>query len=542
MALRRRDLIAAGSAALAWPGLASSGLAWGQAPKKRYALVIGNDGYGGGVGPLRNAVNDSKLVADALRAIGFEIPDDAYLKDASRAKVMAAVRAHAQRLTAAGDDAIGYFYYAGHGAARPDGGNYLIPITDVDPTSLSFWDESVALDWLLTDGLAVPCAQIISIDACRNQLRLPNRDVGGGSFKSVRGLEVSGTGRPTNMFLSFATWEGQTAFDATGQSANGPYAQALVGNLKQPGRVIDLFDDVRLDVLERTQQAQEPMNLSRLSRESRDIVFEKAVTPPQPHPEREHTDSPGPQPPVDDRAGTRGVRRQLNHALVISCTYDGQQAALPNSGTDAAKVAEALSGSGYDITRVVGPDKATMMSKVQGFAEMLKRDGPAAVGVVYFAGHGNSWNGHNYLMPEGRLPQMSDQLPQAGVALEDIIRALDVAHAGAVCLLIDGGRRLGLMAGKMPERGFADDFGTNNVIVAFSTSPGQFAIDTPTGSRFAAALADEMRKPERRYLEQLLAAVRRRILSETGGEMAPSYLSSVQTQIYFRDGAGLISN
>jgi hypothetical protein len=74
------------------------------------------------------------------------------------------------------------------------------------------------------------------------------------------------------MFISFATWEGETASDGRADDNNGPYAKALGTRLLEPAVTVrDMFENVRLDVLEMTLQRQEPMNLSRLQRRSSDI-------------------------------------------------------------------------------------------------------------------------------------------------------------------------------------------------------------------------------------------------------------------------------
>jgi uncharacterized caspase-like protein len=41
--------------------------------EKRVALVIGNRDYKASVGPLANPLNDIRLVADALKSVGYEV-------------------------------------------------------------------------------------------------------------------------------------------------------------------------------------------------------------------------------------------------------------------------------------------------------------------------------------------------------------------------------------------------------------------------------------------------------------------------------------
>lgn len=511
----RRGVLAGSAATLMWPGAHAQADA--QTQGGRYALVVGNDRYTDAIGPLRNAVNDARLVADALRACGFEIPDDALVINQGRDRLMAAARAHAARVAAAGENAVGFLYYAGHGVARADGRNYLIPIVgeDVDMTSLALWDSSISLDWLLGDALAnVSGAQIVAIDACRNELRVPNRGAGGaGSFRSVRGIEVV-SGQRANAFLSFATWEGQTAFDGSAAAGNGPYAAALAERLRLPGRVIELFDDVRIDVLERTQQIQEPMNLSRLSNASRGLEL--------------RVPTPGAYYSINYD------RTPVNHALVIGCSYAADDARrLPTTHGDAGKLGEALAASNFRVQTLLDPDRDAMMQAIRDFADGLKARG-AAIGVISFSGYGSSQAEHNYLLPEGPLPEGPPDLAQRGVSVEWIIRTLDEANVRAAAVLIDCGRQLPYLNAKAVEAGFAEQFGTQNVVLAYSTAPGTFVVDGPQGSRFAEALAVEIRSPERRHFEAMLMSVSERVAADTNGMMRPFFLSSAATPIFFR--------
>src|SRR5262249_14897242 len=93
--------------------------------EKRMALLIGNQGYATEVGPLKNPHKDIRIVGAALGKVGFEIL--APVKDASRDQILYAAHDFADRLRAAGSDAVGFLYYSGHGVAV-GGDNFLIPV------------------------------------------------------------------------------------------------------------------------------------------------------------------------------------------------------------------------------------------------------------------------------------------------------------------------------------------------------------------------------------------------------------------------------
>jgi uncharacterized caspase-like protein len=81
--------------------------------EKRIALLIGNQAYTAEIGVLANPHNDVVLLERTLKGLGFEV---ATLRDADLATLTRAVNAFARRLAGAGQDAVGFFYYSGHGA------------------------------------------------------------------------------------------------------------------------------------------------------------------------------------------------------------------------------------------------------------------------------------------------------------------------------------------------------------------------------------------------------------------------------------------
>lgn len=130
----------------------------------RFALVIGNANYTE-VSPLANPVNDVELVAEALRATGFEVTA---LVDADQPTFENAVRSFAAQLSAAGEDAVGLFYFAGHGVQH-NGQNYLIPVNAPITAVTDLRYRAVAAEWVL--GLleeAENSTNIMVLDACRN--------------------------------------------------------------------------------------------------------------------------------------------------------------------------------------------------------------------------------------------------------------------------------------------------------------------------------------------------------------------------------------
>ncbi len=535
--MRRRDVMLLGAASLAWPGR----LAEGQPPDARLALVIGNAAYSEGIGPLRNTINDAALIAGGLEASGFALHGGKVFTDLGRRELLDAVRTYEAALASAGPDAVGCFYYAGHGAAHPERGNYLIPVGDYQELDETLWDDSIALNWLFDRLGSVLSPQVVCIDACRNVLRLPreNRDISGGQpFRSLR-TEAGEVQRP-NMFISYATWEGQLASDGTTDTGNGPYALAVAQNMQGAGQTVrDMFETVRLDVLELTGQLQEPMNISRLSRASKDLV----IAPLQDY---AYSDT-GTEPGIggvpwlgdgDWRGSSSGT--PLNHALVVANDYsDAPDLALAGVAGDADAIAAALGASGFRVAVERNATRDGLRQAVARLAARLADAGTAAVGLVYFAGFGGRYRDDNFLVPAGDLPRTAQDLPEKAVRVEDVITELEATPAGGLILLIDSGRVLNEIGARALQTGFASEYGRSRTVLAFSTSPGETAADPQAPSAFAAAFAGEILTPGRRDAETVLTSVRTRVRDATGGGQLPYFVSSARAPIFFRSGEGL---
>ncbi len=195
--------------------------------EKRVALLIGNQAYGGEIGRLANPHNDVALLEKSLKGLGFEV---AVERDASLGAMTRAVNAYARRLSAAGANAVGFFYYSGHGAA--DGAvNYLIPVDVKTAETGELWDQSLRLTEI-TRKLKVEAGNathFVVFDACRNTLKLTKA----GSRAVVQSKGFVPVAQESGMLIAYATAEGELASDV-GNSA-GPYAQALAEEIVKPG-------------------------------------------------------------------------------------------------------------------------------------------------------------------------------------------------------------------------------------------------------------------------------------------------------------------
>lgn len=216
---------------------------------KRFALLIGNAAYNDAVGPLTNPGNDIALVGDTLEKLGFKITK---IENASLGQLYTALNAHTRRVRRAGDGAVSFFYYSGHGAQDPETRtNYLIPVDVPSTLDSDLWDRSLQLS-IVTQQLkqkASNATHFVVFDACRNALKV--RKAGAKSAVATKGFVP--IPKVTGMLVAYATAQGETASDI-GNGA-GPYARVLAEELIKPGiEAVSMFRNVQVRVFEQIRQ------------------------------------------------------------------------------------------------------------------------------------------------------------------------------------------------------------------------------------------------------------------------------------------------
>jgi hypothetical protein len=213
---------------------------------ERLALVIGNASYSDA--PLDNPLNDSDLMSEVLREVGFSVT---LVQDVSQIEMKQTIVEFGIQLEDSGPDAVGLFYFAGHGV-QVRGSNYLIPVgtpyigraADVDVFAV---DANEVLDQMY---FAANAMNIVILDACRNNPY----------YRRFRGTPVRGLARmdaPRGTIIAYSTRPGDLASDGTGDYS--PYTEALVHAMRIPGLSLhDVFIQTRVAVMEATQQQQVP--------------------------------------------------------------------------------------------------------------------------------------------------------------------------------------------------------------------------------------------------------------------------------------------
>jgi tripartite-type tricarboxylate transporter receptor subunit TctC len=231
------------SACLVAVWLAVAALSAQAQAQTRAALIIGNNGYAGGLTRLANAVNDATGVAAELRKSGFDVNE---LRDAGAAEIGRSTQRFLQSIANGG---VGVFYFSGHGV-QIQRLNYLIPV-DYSAGKAVPTEGLVSVSALL-DAIdaAKPKLVVIVLDACRNDPFPP----GVQAKPAGPGLSEVARPMPAGTLVVYAASSNQTALDSIAgeNSEHGLFTGALLETMRQSNLEIrDIAHRVRYTVMQK---------------------------------------------------------------------------------------------------------------------------------------------------------------------------------------------------------------------------------------------------------------------------------------------------
>lgn len=231
---------------------------------KRLALIIGNSEYKN-VPILNNPIHDAKLIADSLKSIGFDNVD---IKLNLNRQQMLDVLNNFEVAATGAEWAL--IYYAGHGFEIQNI-NYMVPVDAMAVDEKNISSQTVNMQYFLNSVQSASKLRLLIIDACRNNpmvqlLKTSPLDRG------INGLDISsfrsGLARiepDPGTLVVYSAKAGEYALDGDGD--NSPFVEALSKRIteKPALEVRRLFDYVREDVVNSTQNKQTPFAYGSLS-------------------------------------------------------------------------------------------------------------------------------------------------------------------------------------------------------------------------------------------------------------------------------------
>lgn len=231
-------------------------------------------------------------------------------------------------------------------------------------------------------------------------------------------------------------------------------------------------------------------------------------------------------------------------ALVLgNAKYEAAVGPLRNSVNDAKAVSKALRGLGFSVTEEHNVSRDELLEAVTDFRARIKG---AEVALFYFAGHGISVAGSNYLMPirSGYQPAGADAMTLRMLAETRLFNAeqvvAEMGASGARCNLVildacrntpvarDAGARDATRAGGLTE--MKPPAGS---LIAFATDAGQTAGDGEgANGLYTGELVKHLRTPGI-TIEQVFKRTRAGVMKQSEGKQVPAeYSRLVGDDIY----------
>ncbi|MEI1248078.1 caspase family protein [Rhizobium aouanii] len=226
-------------------------------------------------------------------------------------------------------------------------------------------------------------------------------------------------------------------------------------------------------------------------------------------------------------------------ALVIGNSVYKTLPSLPNPANDVEEVANTLRAAGFDVTIGVNVDRIGLEDTVRRF---LRSTSNAEAGLIYYSGHGIQVGGQNFIVPVDATLETPYDVETQTMPLDLILNHLK-QNSRVQLIFLDACRNNPFNAQKfwMAEklepvgatRGLARIDSDLGSLIAFSTEPGQVALDgTGALSPYSESFIKRASEPNKE-IRQVLTDVRRDVIAMTDGKQVPWENSSLMDSFYF---------
>lgn len=251
------------------------------------------------------------------------------------------------------------------------------------------------------------------------------------------------------------------------------------------------------------------------------------------------------------RRGRSSARPLPLLLLAVACLLPWS---LPLAAVE-RRVALVVGNAGYADMPLRNPlndarDIATLLRERLGFATMLHLDvdrhgmhrairefGEASKGadvrLFYFAGHGISVDGANYLVPVGADLEHEDEVKVTTIDASAVLAKMESAGRGTNLIILDACRNNPLSrSGRTAMRGLSRMIAPTGSLIFYATGPGKVAQDgLGRNGTFTKHLLSNLAKPGN-DLQDVVIDVRVGVMNETADEQVPWSESSLTRRVY----------
>ena len=210
---------------------------------------------------------------------------------------------------------------------------------------------------------------------------------------------------------------------------------------------------------------------------------------------------------------------------------------LKNPVYDANDIADALKRLGFSVTLKTNAIQRTMEESIQAFGSQLRSGG---VGLFYFAGHGITVKGRNYLIPIDADIRGESDVKYESVDAGRVLGKMEDAGNNLNIIILDACRDNPFgRSFRSSDRGLAKMNAPTGSILAYATAPGSVASDGPgRNGLYTSALLKHMITPGI-PIEKMFKRIRIDVVRASGKKQVPWESSSLTGDFFFNADRGI---
>ena len=210
-------------------------------------------------------------------------------------------------------------------------------------------------------------------------------------------------------------------------------------------------------------------------------------------------------------------------ALVIgNSNYSDVDKRLKNPSNDATDLANKLRQLGFRVITKTDLNHREMLDAINEFENICRN---SDVALFFYAGHGITFEGENYMIPTNAYLQSENDIPGTCIGIERVQRAMNSARMKII--MLDACRNNPFTRGW--SRGISDYDGFNivfpeGIFVSYATRKGDVAIDGVAGERnspYTSAVLQVLDIPNLK-LHDFFIEVRAIVSEKTSGRQKPA--------------------
>ena len=202
---------------------------------------------------------------------------------------------------------------------------------------------------------------------------------------------------------------------------------------------------------------------------------------------------------------------------------------------DSHGISDALGDAGFDVTHITNTTQEDFLEALYDFQRKILLSGKNTDVLFYYAGHASQVRGINYLNPVDTVINRESQLEIKSININRVFEVLNQSVDGVKIAILDACRNNPFASSlRSAKSGLAQMNAPPGTIIAYSTSPGETAVDGSNGGLgiYTGSLIGSIRKPGIK-IEEVFKDTRKNVVNLTGGQQIPWESSSLISDFYF---------